>query len=322
MSDSKPILWHLPVSHYSEKVRWALDRKRIPHRRRAAIVPGAHMVAAAWLTRDPGNFTFPVLQLDGEAIVDSTEIIAALEERFPEPPLYPADPEERRRALDLEDFFDEELGPHIRLLAFHELGNDRERFEAIVKRTVPGPLGRSAVTSTAYARAFTGLRFGARDEEAAALAREKIVAALDRLEAELGDGEFLVGESFTVADLTAAALFYPLVLPEEGPLPTDESPPEGLERFRAPLKERRGFQWVEETFRRNRHPLPVRLSPLERGKGAPEGGEPGRPGLSPGRPRPIQAARWPSRAASACGRSSRPRPRSRRATSTSTRRCA
>ncbi|HEX5375114.1 MAG TPA: glutathione S-transferase family protein [Solirubrobacterales bacterium] len=254
MSDSRPTLWHLPVSHYSEKVRWALDHKRVPHHRRAAIVPGAHMAAAAWLTRDPSNFTFPVLQLDGEAIADSTAIIAALEERFPEPALYPADPDEHRRALELEDLFDEELGPHIRLLAFHELGNDRERFEAIVRRTVPGPLGRSAVTSTAYARAFTGLRFGTRDEGAAELAREKIVAALDRLEAELGPGEYLAGDSFTVADLTAAALFYPLVLPEEGPLPTDEPPPEGLERFRAPLKERRGFEWVEETYRRHRKP--------------------------------------------------------------------
>jgi glutathione S-transferase len=252
MSDSRPILWHLPVSHYSEKARWALDHKRIPHRRRAAIVPGAHMVAAAWLTRDPGNFTFPILQLDGEAIADSTEIIAALEQRFPEPPLYPADPEERRRALDLEDFFDEELGPHIRLLAFHELGNDRERFEAVVRRTVPGPLGRSAFTSTAYARIFTGLRFGVRDEEAAAVAREKIVAALDRLEAELGSGEYLVGDSFSVADLTAAALFYPLVLPEEGPLSTDLPPPRGMEEFRAPLEDRPGFKWIEETFRRHR----------------------------------------------------------------------
>jgi len=252
MSDTRPLLWHISLSHYSEKVRWALDHKRIPHRRRAVIVPGAHMVAAAWLTRDPGNFTSPVIELDGEAIADSTAIIAALEERFPEPALYPPDPDERRRALELEDFFDEELGPHLRLLAFHELGNDRERFEAVVKQTVPGPLGHNAAGAVAYARTFTGLRFGVRSEEAAETARAKIVAALDRLEAELGEDDYLVGDAFTVADLTAAALFYPLVLPEEGPLLTDEPPPQGMERFRAPLKERRGFKWVEETFRRHR----------------------------------------------------------------------
>jgi hypothetical protein len=34
-------LWHVPLSHYSEKARWALDFKRIPHTRRA-ILGGAH----------------------------------------------------------------------------------------------------------------------------------------------------------------------------------------------------------------------------------------------------------------------------------------
>lgn len=252
MSDSRPLLWHLPVSHYSEKVRWALDHKRIPHRRRAAIVPGTHMVAAMWLTRDPANFTFPVLEIDGEAIADSSAIIAALEERFPEGSLYPADPEQRRRALELEDFFDEELGPFIRQLAFHELGNDPERFETVVARTVPGPLGRNTAGAAAYARAFTRLRFGARSEAAAEVSRGKILAALDRLEDELGSSDYLVGDSLSVADVTAAALFYPLVLPDDGPLPPGEPAPEGLERFRAPLKERRGFKWVEETFHRHR----------------------------------------------------------------------
>jgi glutathione S-transferase len=254
MSDpNKPTLWHIDVSHYSEKVRWALAHKRIPHRRRALVLPGAHIPAALWMTRG-AQMTFPVMELDGQWIGDSTAIIAVLEERFPEPPLYPADPDERRRALELEDFFDEELGPHIRLLAFHELGNDRERFEAVIKRIAPEPLARRSGVAATYARAFTGLRFGVRNPEAAEAARGKVLAALDRLEAELGDGDYLVGDAFSVADLTAASLFYPLVLPEGGPLPTDETPPEGLERFRAPLKERRGFRWVSEMFRRHRRP--------------------------------------------------------------------
>jgi glutathione S-transferase len=29
-----PLLWHIPLSHFSEKVRWALDHKRIAHNRR------------------------------------------------------------------------------------------------------------------------------------------------------------------------------------------------------------------------------------------------------------------------------------------------
>jgi hypothetical protein len=71
-----------------------------------------------WLSR--GNGTLPVLDLDGMRIVDSTRIIGALENRRPEPPLYPADPDERRRALELEDFFDEHAGHDMRRVGFWE----------------------------------------------------------------------------------------------------------------------------------------------------------------------------------------------------------
>ena len=74
MSDTKPILWHIPVSHYSEKVRWALDHKRIEHERRAPM-PGAHMAVALWLTRGKHK-TFPVVRIDGRNVGDSSEIIA------------------------------------------------------------------------------------------------------------------------------------------------------------------------------------------------------------------------------------------------------
>src|ERR687885_2208796 len=117
MAGNDVVLWHLPISHYSEKVRWALRFKGIEHRRNVGL-PGAHIGVALWLTRGR-QATFPVLELDGRRIGDSTAIIAALEERFPDPPLYPADPVDRRRALELEDFFDEELGPNIRRAAFH-----------------------------------------------------------------------------------------------------------------------------------------------------------------------------------------------------------
>jgi glutathione S-transferase len=69
---------------------------------------------------------------------------------------------------------------------------------------------------------------------------------------EQGDGEFLVGDEFSVADLTAASLFYPLVVPPEGPLPTDLPRASALERFRESLSNRRGYKWVEETFRKHR----------------------------------------------------------------------
>ena len=64
--------------------------------------------------RATGQGKLPVLWLDGRAIADSTRIIAALEEHYPAPPLYPRDTATRQRALALEDDLDETLGPALR----------------------------------------------------------------------------------------------------------------------------------------------------------------------------------------------------------------
>jgi glutathione S-transferase len=251
---ARPVLWHIAISHYNEKARWALAYKGVQHSRRA-VPGGIHMVLAIALTRG-AHKTFPLLELDGERIGDSTAIIAALERRFPEPPLYPAGEAERRRALELEDWFDEELGPHVRLLAWHEVTRDRDRLEELIAMQLPGAAARGRRVAAAGATAFVNLRYGVNSDEAAELARGKVVAALDRLEDELGaDGENLVGNRFGVADLTAAALLYPLVRPPEGPRLARA--PEALERFREPLRERRAFRWVEDVYRRHRRHRPA-----------------------------------------------------------------
>jgi glutathione S-transferase len=248
---STPTLWQIQISHYSEKARWALEYKGIDHVRRSPL-PGMHIPIALWLTGG-AHPTFPVLELDGRRIGDSTAVIAALEERFPQPPLYPEDPAQRARALELEDFFDEELGPHIRRLAFFELIQEPEMFAEVASRTAPGPLAKAKGLSGAYARAYTSLRFGANRSAPAELAKRKIAAAMDRLDAELeaNGGEYLVGERFSVADLTAASIGYPLVGPAEGPVPDSPSPP-AFERFRTSFAGRPGYAWIEEMFRRHR----------------------------------------------------------------------
>jgi glutathione S-transferase len=102
------------------------------------------------------------------------------------------------------------------------------------------------------------VRYGVQSEEAAERARIKVLAALDRLEAELDGNEYLVGDSFSVADLTAASLFYPLVLPPQAPDLGD--PPDGFQRFRLPLEDRPGYGWVVEMYRRHRVPARARTA--------------------------------------------------------------
>jgi glutathione S-transferase len=252
-TEDKPTLWQIDISHYAEKVRWALEYKGVDHSRRS-LLPGSHIPIALALTRG-AQPTVPVLQLDGRSIGDSTEIIAALEAAYPEPPLYPIDAAERTRAIELEEWFDENLGPHTRLLPFYELHQEPALFAEIAAEAVPGPLGKAKPVVGAYARVYTSIRWNANSAKDAERAREAIVVAFDKLEAELdkGDGEFLVGDSLSVADVTAASLFYPIVVPPEGPLDPDLPRPPALDRFRQSLSDRRGFKWVGETFRRHRH---------------------------------------------------------------------
>jgi glutathione S-transferase len=241
------VLWQLAISHYSEKVRWALAHKGIAHERRTPP-PGLHIPVALWLTRGRAA-TLPVLELDGRAIGDSTAIIAALESRYSDPPLYPADPDARRHALELEEWFDEEVGPYTRRYAFYELTRDRELLEEFAG-LLSGPGARARRAAASFVKAFVRLRYGVKGATAEH-ARRKVVEGFDQLEAELGDRDYLVGDSFSVADLTAASLLYPVALPPEAPRVLDR-PPKGLDELSGGLRDRRGYRWVEEMFRRHR----------------------------------------------------------------------
>jgi glutathione S-transferase len=255
----KPVLWHIPVSHYNEKARWALDYKGVEHERKAPSPP-SHMAVSLWLTRG-SSYTFPVLTLDGRSIGDSTEIIEALERRNPKPPLYPADPGERRRALEIEEFMDEQVAPHVRLLAWHEAIKEPGRFGEFAAETLPpafrtGPGERIAGP---FATWFLKTRYGVGDPDAAALARERVEAGFDRIESELGDGEYLVGDRFSVADLTAAAIYYPFVMPPEGPQILIDMPP-AFEEYRDSFRERPAYSWIGEMFARHRRRDPAAVA--------------------------------------------------------------
>jgi glutathione S-transferase len=242
-----PVLWQFRYSHYNEKVRWALDYKRVPHVRRS-LLPGAHIPRVLWMT---GQKAVPVLVLDGVAIADSTRIIEALERRHPEPPLYPRRDEDRVRALALEEFFDEELGPHLRRTWFYEVMPDADFTVAQVT------VGRGRTTHRVYRALYPVISAVMRADmkinaAGAAVGRAKVQAALDRISAELQPSGYLVGDGFSVADLTAAALLSPVVMPAEFPYQLIAALPPSAARYRASLATHPAFQWARDVYRKHR----------------------------------------------------------------------
>jgi glutathione S-transferase len=241
-----PVLWQFKASHFNEKARWALDWKGIRHERRS-LLPGPHVPVIMMKT---GQKQVPVLQLDGQLIPDSTRIIAELERRFPERPLYPADPTARERALALEEFFDTELGPHVRRCVFHAALPETDFIVDLFGT------GFSTMARTMYRASFPLTRTVMRldmgiTDDGNARSLERLGAVLDRLEQELQPSGYLVGDAFTVADLAAAALMTPLTFPAEYPYPTPPLPP-SVRAFQARFEGRRGFTWARDVYRRHR----------------------------------------------------------------------
>ena len=248
-------LWHLDVSHYNEKARWALDYKRVPHRRRA-VPPGVHFALALGMAR---QLTLPVVTFDGQAVGDSTAIIAELERRFPEPRLYPADPDERERALRLEELFDEQLGPQIRAALLVHVLADSDL--ALLAAAPDGPALRRALLRPAVplvARAVGGKHHVSPETGVEGLARTR--AMLDRIAEEVGPTGYMVGDTFSVADLTAAGLCFPLA-PEPYLRPMHLAAHQLLE-LREELAGHPAVAYVGDMYERHRGTTPRHASPV------------------------------------------------------------
>ena len=239
-----PVLWQYNFSNFNEKARWALDFKGIPHVRHS-LLPGGPRAMRFSL-----RGTLPVLDLEGQRIADSTRIIEALERSYPERPLYPQDTAERQRALEVEDFFDEQAGHELRRAAFYDLRDEPDYVSALLT-TGRGPTTRRIfrrVLPAAMVYARRRYRINAANAEDG---RAKVAAALDRIMAELQPSGYLVGAEFSVADLTAASLMFPLAAPSElqyhYPAPPEWGSMEPLARHPA-------VDWVREMYRRHRGP--------------------------------------------------------------------
>jgi glutathione S-transferase len=244
-----PLLLHFRVSHFNEKVRWALDYKQWPHVRRT-MVPGFHIVPIRVRT---GQNKVPVLRLDGTWMTGSTAIITELERRRPDPPLVPSDRRARERALELVRVFDERIAPDLRRLFWSFY------FPHAAAATALATDGASSSARTLWRLSYPMLRpvmranMGASAKGVAAAA-ERLPSHFERLEAEIGASGYLVGDHFSIADLTAAAIFAAVVRPAEFSYALPEPVPPELDTWQAPLRERAGGRWVRDIYARHRGP--------------------------------------------------------------------
>jgi glutathione S-transferase len=84
------------------------------------------------------------------------------------------------------------------------------------------------------------------------LAREKVRAAGRRFQDELQPSGYLVGDGFTVADLTLAALVAPAVAPEQFPYPQPQRGHALLAPLRDALSEYGILEWTQQIYARHR----------------------------------------------------------------------
>jgi len=242
-----PRLWHFRVSHYNEKVRWALDFKQLPHRR-IALVPGLHIPRMRWMT---GQNKLPAIELDGRLMIGSAAIVAELERRHPDPPLFPRDDAERTRAVALQTYFDDEAAPELRQLFWScYLGRPSECVRVVTD-------GFGFGTRLLVRAMFPLLKLGfsrnmGMDAAQIEHASKRLHEHVGRLEAEIGRSGYLVGDRFGVADLTAASIMSAVIRPPEFSYPLPEPMSPELLALRESIATREGYRWVREIYRAHR----------------------------------------------------------------------
>ncbi|MFQ5541201.1 MAG: glutathione S-transferase family protein [Candidatus Binatia bacterium] len=102
-------LFQSQTSMFCEKIRIVLAMKGIPFE-----VVDVRKDDRKSLIEYSGQRKVPVMDFDGQRILDSTLIAEFLEERFPEPNVYPRGETEKGLCLMLEDWADEVLNLAIR----------------------------------------------------------------------------------------------------------------------------------------------------------------------------------------------------------------
>ena len=164
------ILYEHPFSPFAQKVKIALREKAIPFE---AVTPpdlGSGNDSDLISSFGPRREVPTLVDDDGACIFDSTIILEYLEEKYPAPPLLPANPADRAKARTIEDICD----THFEAITW---GLNEVRFFGRGAGGLNDHLYQQAVIQVGHAYAW--------------------------LTAALGDRDWLVGNSFGRADLSA-----------------------------------------------------------------------------------------------------------------------
>jgi glutathione S-transferase len=200
----------IPISHYCEKARWALERAAIPYREERHV-QGVHQFAAR---RAGGGKTVPVLVTPDGAIGESEQIVSWVDERTPaEHRLLPDDPGERAEVERICRRLDAELGPRGRRLMYTHMLAQRKLLLPFNNRGVPAwedrllRMGWPLIVRIASRE--LGIKPGIQVEDEAAVWRE-----FDFVGTLLSDGrKHLCGDRFGAADLTFATMSASMIVP-------------------------------------------------------------------------------------------------------------
>jgi len=169
-------------SPWSERVRWALAFKGLPYEKEN-YEAGVDEEKIKKLT---GQALVPVLVVDGKVIPDSTAILEWLEDARPEPALLPKSAKDRATATLWEEVALNALGPHGRVM-------------------ITGRLLRIDDPEAQKSGKYFAEKYGYSpfEEEQSRLTVARILTSLKET---LSGREYLVGDAFTRADITVAAM--------------------------------------------------------------------------------------------------------------------
>lgn len=216
-------LYQFPISHYCEKVRWALEYKNIEYKK-VNLLPGLHVKKAKKLT---SHTSLPILVDDTKIISESSQIISYLDKSFIENSLTPNDQHLKKQALQWEQFADEEIGSDVRRICYHTLLTHPNIITPYF--TDGGPWYGNLYMRVTFPKLSQTMRNLMKlDDTTIIQINQRLTRAIEKAYAHIKDREFFVGESFTRGDLAMASLLAPLCRAKNYGIDWPEKYPEPL----------------------------------------------------------------------------------------------